>query len=108
VREFLSLTDRDERSYKDLVQGHEIAMSRKVIKVGMHIDCMLPTLRGIDWRRVAQEDAETLAPNSAWGGDPWNSHAWYGRTLQPIETLLYKWNRVRSLDVEIMIASAKK
>ena len=105
--DFLSLRDDENPSYEELVGGHEIGMSARMLESGLRIDCLLPTLRDIDWAAVGDKDARVLAPNLAWGGDPWNANAWFGRTLQPSETLLYKWNRVRSLDLELVLEGAR-
>jgi len=97
---FLSVREDEDIPYERLVSDHEIAMSTYALQEGLAIDCLLPPLRGIDWKRISVDWLRLLAPNRTWGGDPWNAGAWYGRTLLPSETLLYKYNRVTSLDWE--------
>jgi hypothetical protein len=72
-----------------LVKKHEIGGSKEIMARGYNLDCMLTAYRGMDWRKRPI----IIHPYEPRQGDLWGHRNYFGRTLNPYETVFMKTNR---------------
>ena len=73
----------------------EIGASLAILKAGYNITCILKPFQ-VDYQIIT--NCYVNAYNGA-KGDPWWNHAYFGRSLEPFETIFFKTNRGVTEDI---------
>ena len=73
---------------QDLIDKHEVGLSRLILDSGYNLDCLMKALSDQDWRSVNEVQRNKFSHH-----DPWGDERSWGCTLHPYETMFVKLNR---------------